>query len=60
MFRLGSLETKRGVIPIVVGLRAMASFRAVREAQIPYQQGSSAHQRIGRPPLAGKKERSRS
>lgn len=40
-FRLDSLESKAGVTPIVVGLRAMASFRAVQAAEAPYEQGSS-------------------
>jgi hypothetical protein len=45
---MDSLETMREVIPIVVGLRAMASFRAVQETQTPYQQGRPQRQRIGK------------
>ena len=41
-FRLDSLEFKGVVIPVVAGLRAMASFRAVQAAQAPYDQSSSS------------------
>ena len=46
-FRLDSLESKSGVIPITVGLRAMASFRAAQSAQAPYDQSPSSGEPSG-------------
>lgn len=40
-FRLDSLESRHVTIPIIVALRAMASFRAVQGAQAPYEQVTS-------------------
>ena len=40
-FRLDSLEYRHVTIPIIVALRAMASFRAVQGAQAPYEQVTS-------------------
>lgn len=38
--RFTSLESNRSSVPIVVALRAMASYRAVQTARAPYQEGA--------------------